>query len=39
MQGGVLHNMYFSPSIISDQAKEDDMGRACSMNGGEEEYI
>jgi hypothetical protein len=26
-----LHNLYFSPNK-NDQVKEDDMGRACSMN-------
>jgi hypothetical protein len=34
-----LHNLYSSPSIISDQVKEDEMGRACSTNEGEEECI
>jgi hypothetical protein len=34
-----LHNLYSLPSIISDQVKEDEMGRACSTYGGEEEYI
>jgi hypothetical protein len=29
-----LHNMYPSPCIIiNDQVKEEEMGRACSMNG------
>jgi hypothetical protein len=28
-----------SPSIISDPLKEDEMGRACCMNGGEEECL
>jgi hypothetical protein len=31
-----LHNLYSSPSIIR-MVKEDEMGRACSMNGGEED--
>jgi hypothetical protein len=31
-----LHNLYSSPN---DQVKEDEMGRACSTNGGEEECI
>jgi hypothetical protein len=35
-----LHNLYSSPNVIrNDQAKEDEMGRVCSMNGGEEECI
>jgi hypothetical protein len=34
-----LHNLYSSPSIKSDLVKEDEMGRACSTNGGEEECI
>jgi hypothetical protein len=33
-----LHNLYSSPSIIR-MIKEDEMGRACSTNGGEEECI
>jgi hypothetical protein len=31
-----LHRLYSSPSIIR---MEDEMGRACSTNEGEEEYI
>jgi hypothetical protein len=31
-----LHNVYFSPNIIS---MEDEMGKACSTNGKEEECI
>jgi hypothetical protein len=34
-----LHNVYSSPSIIKDQVKEDEKGRAGSTNGGEEECI
>jgi hypothetical protein len=35
-----LHNLYSSPNIIfNDQVKEDEMGRACSTNGGDEECI
>jgi hypothetical protein len=32
-----LHNLYSSPSIIriNNQAKKDEMGGACSTNGGE----
>jgi hypothetical protein len=33
-----LHNLYSSPSIIR-MIKDDEVGRACSTNGGEEEYI
>jgi hypothetical protein len=29
----------FSKHNYSDQVKEDEMGRACSTNGGEEECI
>jgi hypothetical protein len=32
-----LHNLYSSPN--NDQVKEDEMGRACSTNRGEEECI
>jgi hypothetical protein len=33
-----LHNLYSSPSIIRMiQVKEDEMGGACSTNGGEQE--
>jgi hypothetical protein len=32
-----LHNLYSSPSKI--RIKENEMGRACSTNGGEEECI
>jgi hypothetical protein len=36
----VLHSLYSSPSIIRMiQVKEDEMGRAYSTNGREEEYI
>jgi hypothetical protein len=33
-----LHNLYSLPSIIrmNDKVKEDELGRVCSMNGGEE---
>jgi hypothetical protein len=35
-----LHNLYSSPCLIkSDQVKKDEMGGACSTNGGEEEYL
>jgi hypothetical protein len=35
-----LHNLYLSPCIIrNDQVKEEETGRACSMNVGEEECI
>jgi hypothetical protein len=36
-----FHNLYSSPSTYNynDQVKEDEMGRACSINGGEEECI
>jgi hypothetical protein len=35
-----LYNLYSSLSIIMyDQVKEDEMGRACSMNWEEEECI
>jgi hypothetical protein len=33
-----LHNLYSSPSIIR-MINEDEMGRACSTNGSEEEHI
>jgi hypothetical protein len=33
-----LHHLYSSPSIIR-MIKDDDMGLACSMNGGVEECI
>jgi hypothetical protein len=32
-----LHNLYFSPSII--RMINDEMGRACSKRGGENECI
>jgi hypothetical protein len=36
----LLHNFYSSPNImLNDQLKEDEMGRACSTHGGEEECI
>jgi hypothetical protein len=35
-----LHNLYTSPSTIrNDQVKEYEIGRACSTNEGDEEYI
>jgi hypothetical protein len=37
-----LHNLYLMPNIIrkiKDQDTEDEMGRACSTNGGEKECI
>jgi hypothetical protein len=35
-----LHNLYSSSNIIiMIQVKEDEMGRACSTSGGEEECI
>jgi hypothetical protein len=33
-----LDNLYSSPNK-NDQVKEEDMGRACSMNRGEDECI
>jgi hypothetical protein len=33
-----LHNLYSSPNK-NDQVKEDEIGRACSTNEGEEECI
>jgi hypothetical protein len=30
-----LHNLYSSPNIIIIKSKEDEMGRACSTNGGD----
>jgi hypothetical protein len=32
-----LRDLYFSPSII--RIEEDEMGGACSTNGGEEERV
>jgi hypothetical protein len=32
-----LHNLYSSPSIL--RIIEDEMGRACSRNGREEEFM
>jgi hypothetical protein len=32
-----LHNLFSSLSLITDEVKEDAIGRACSTNGGEEE--
>jgi hypothetical protein len=29
-----LHNLYFPPSIINDQVKEDEMSRASGTHGG-----
>jgi hypothetical protein len=35
-----LHNLHTSPNIIRIiQVKEDEMSRACSTNGGDEEYM
>jgi hypothetical protein len=34
-----LHNMYSSPSIIRMIRLSSNLGRACSMDGGEEECI
>jgi hypothetical protein len=34
-----LHNLYSSPNIKNDEVKEDERGRECSTNGGEEECI
>jgi hypothetical protein len=35
-----LHNLYSLPNIIrNDQGKENEMGRACSTNEGDEECI
>jgi hypothetical protein len=37
-----LHDLYSSPSIIrimKFEAEEDEMGGACSKNGGEEERV
>jgi hypothetical protein len=34
-----LHNLYSSTNNQNDQVKEDEMGRACSTNGGEEKCI
>jgi hypothetical protein len=35
-----FHSLYSSPSIIrDDQVKENEMGRECGTNGGEEECI
>jgi hypothetical protein len=34
-----LHNLYSSPSIIRMTKARNEMGRACSTNGGEEECI
>jgi hypothetical protein len=33
------NNVLFSKYNYNDQVKEDEMGRACSTNGGEEERI
>jgi hypothetical protein len=33
-----FHNLYSSPNTIR-MIKEDEMGRACGTNGGEEECI
>jgi hypothetical protein len=38
LHNGELHNLYSSPNIIK-MIKEDEMGRACSTNGGDEECI
>jgi hypothetical protein len=34
-----LHNLYCSPSIIRMIQVQDEMGMACSTNGGEEECM
>jgi hypothetical protein len=34
-----LQGLYSSPSIISDQSKEDEMGGACGAHGGGEGCI
>jgi hypothetical protein len=34
-----LHNLYFAKYNLNDQVKEDEMGRSCSTNKGEEECI
>jgi hypothetical protein len=36
LHNGDLHNLYSSPSI-NDHVKEDEIDRACSMNGRDEE--
>jgi hypothetical protein len=38
LHNGELHNLYSSPNIIK-MIKEDEMGRACNKNGGEQECI
>jgi hypothetical protein len=40
MHNEELHNFNSSPNIIIEcSSKEDEMGMACSTNGGEEECI
>jgi hypothetical protein len=35
-----LHNLYSSPCLIrKNQVREDEMNRACSTHGNEEEYF
>jgi hypothetical protein len=34
-----LHNLYSSPSIIRIKVEEDEVGRTCGTNGGEEECV
>jgi hypothetical protein len=34
-----LHNLYASSSNFSDQIKEDEMDRVCSMHGNDEKCI
>jgi hypothetical protein len=34
-----LCNLYTSPNIISDQIKENEIGRSCSTNGNDEKCI
>jgi hypothetical protein len=40
LHNGELYNFYPSPDIIRMiQSEEGEMGRACIMNGGEEDFI
>jgi hypothetical protein len=34
-----LHKLFFAKYNYNDQVKEDEMGRACSTNGGQEECL
>jgi hypothetical protein len=34
-----VYSAFVLSCIMNDQVKEDEMGRACSTNGGEEECI